>query len=233
MTPVSDHPIPVRRYHSPGRRARAEATRRAIVAAATEQFGAAGWAGTTMRSVARAAGVALPTVEAGFGTKAALLAAAIDVAIAGDHEPVAMLDRPWAARAAAAPTADGLLATAAAELVPAQARSAGLVLAVLEGAPADPELARLAAELVRRRTVMAGWLVDRLIERGQLRPDLSRADAVDTLWHLLDPALYRNHTTHLGHSPTHYRRWIHRTALRALTAPDPDPAGPPAESEHP
>ena len=49
-----------------------------------------------MRAIAAAAGVAVPTVELGFGTKARLLKAAIDVAIAGDDEPVPVLDRAWA-----------------------------------------------------------------------------------------------------------------------------------------
>ena len=45
-----------------------------------------------MRAVAADAEVVLPTVELVFGTKAKLLKAVIDVAIAGDDEPVPMLD---------------------------------------------------------------------------------------------------------------------------------------------
>lgn len=48
-----------------------------------------------MRAVAADAGVALPTVELVFGTKAKLLKAVVDVAIAGDDEPVPMLDREY------------------------------------------------------------------------------------------------------------------------------------------
>src|ERR1700748_651979 len=90
-----------RRYQSPGRAEQARRTRARICAAATAQFLAAGYAGTTIRAVAAAAGVSVPTVEAAFGTKARLLKAAIDVATAGDDEPVAMLDRAWARRAEA------------------------------------------------------------------------------------------------------------------------------------
>ncbi len=52
-----------------------------------------------MRAVAADAGVALPTVELAVGTKARLLKAVIDTAIAGDGEPVPMLAREWAERA--------------------------------------------------------------------------------------------------------------------------------------
>src|ERR1700755_1709329 len=92
-----------RRYQSAQRQQQAQQTRARIVAAATGQFLAAGYAGTTVKAVAVAAGVSVPTVEAAFGTKARLLKAAIDVATAGDDEPVAMLDRAWARRAQAAP----------------------------------------------------------------------------------------------------------------------------------
>src|ERR1700760_111519 len=96
-----------RRYQSPGRAEQARRTRARICAAATAQFLAAGDARTTIRGAGAAAGGAaaagaggsVPTGEAAFGTKARLLKAAIDVAAAGDDAPVAMLDRPWAARA--------------------------------------------------------------------------------------------------------------------------------------
>ena len=48
--------------------------------------------------------MSVATVELLFGTKVALLKAAIDVAIAGDDEPVAVLDRAWAGAARRAAT---------------------------------------------------------------------------------------------------------------------------------
>ena len=46
-----------------------------------------------MRAIAAEAGVAVATLEQQFATKARLLKAAIDVAIAGDDEAVPVLDR--------------------------------------------------------------------------------------------------------------------------------------------
>ena len=53
--------------------------------AATAVFLDRGYGGATIRAVAAEARVSVPTVEALFGTKARVLKAAIDVAIAGDE----------------------------------------------------------------------------------------------------------------------------------------------------
>ena len=81
-------------------------------------------------------------------------------AIAGDDEPVPVLDRSWAADAMAAGSVEELLSIVAGVVGPAQARSAGLVLALFEGSSTDAELAGLAARMTAQRAVTAGWLVD-------------------------------------------------------------------------
>src|SRR5207344_3024220 len=97
-----DPPSPrmrTRRYRSPCRDQQARHTRARIIAAAARRFLEHGYAATTMRAVATDAGVAVPTVELAFKTKARLLKAVIDTAIAGDDEPVPMLAREWAKQA--------------------------------------------------------------------------------------------------------------------------------------
>jgi len=119
-----------RTYRSPRRDAQARATRRRVLEAATVLFLAKGFAGTTVRAVAARAGVSVATVELLFGAKPRLLKAAIDVAIAGDDEPVPVLDRAWADAALNVESAEEVLARAAEVIAAAQARSSGLVLAV-------------------------------------------------------------------------------------------------------
>ena len=99
-----------RAYRSSHREGQARRTRQRMIAAATTIFLDGGYAAATMRAIAGGAGVSVPTVESTFGTKARVLKAAIDVAIAGDDEPVAALDRPWTEAALAASTAPELLA---------------------------------------------------------------------------------------------------------------------------
>ena len=182
-----------------------------VIAAATALFLERGYAGATVRAIAEAAGVAVPTVELGFGTKARLLKAAIDVAIAGDDEPVPVLDRAWAETARNATSTAALLAVAAEVIAAAQSRSAGLVLAVFEGGRTDPELAALARELTDQRAGTARWLVDAL---AALAPP--HADAADDLWLLMDPAIFDRLVRHRGWTPERYGRWFARTAHALL-----------------
>jgi AcrR family transcriptional regulator len=193
-------------YRSSRRAEQARATRRRILDAATTVFLERGYAAATMRVLAGQAGVSVPTVELLFGTKVKLLKAAIDVAIAGDDEPVPMLDREWANAGA------DFLDVAAEVLTSAQERSAGLVLAVFEGASADPELAALAEQMTTQRATTAAWIVDRL---APLRCD--RDEAVDTVWILMDPAVFHRLTRRRGWTPQRYRQWFARSVARLLT----------------
>src|SRR5260370_2029686 len=128
-----------RRYRSSLREAQARRTRQRVLDAATAVFLDRGSGAATLRAIAGEAKVSVPTVEALFGTKARLLKAAIDVAIAGDDEPVAVLDRSWAADARKAGTAEEFLSVVAGVVAAAPARSAGPGLAVLQRSAPAPE----------------------------------------------------------------------------------------------
>ena len=208
-----------RPYRSTVREEQARRTRRRVLDAAREAFVARGYAGTTVRAIAAAAGVSVPTVELLYATKAALLKAAIDVAIVGDDEPVPVLDRAWTEVARRAPGGEELLAEVAGVLAPAQERSAGLVLAALEASATDPDLAVLSDQLVSQRETTAGWIVDTLAATAPLRPELSRQQAVETVWLLMDPALFVRFTRHRRWSLERYQDWIARS-LRNLLLPD-------------
>jgi AcrR family transcriptional regulator len=203
-------------YRSSRREEQARRTRARILDAATTAFLERGYAGTTVRAVATAAGVSVPTVELGFGTKARLLKAAIDVAIVGDDEAVPVLDRGWTDAARSAASIEGFLAVAAGVIAAAQERSAGLVLAVFEAARSDPDLAGVAAQLTRQRATTAGWLVDAMARFAPLRPDQTRAEAVDGMWALMEPALFDRLVRHRGLPPAEYARWFARAARRLL-----------------
>lgn len=175
-----------------------------------------GYAGTTIRAVAASAEVSVPTVEALFGTKARLLKAAIDVAIAGDDEPVAVLDRPWAHAAWDAASVAEFLSVVAGVLADAQRRSAGLVLAVFEGSARDADLAALADQMVTQRLVTAEWIVRGMTRFSALRPGCDLGEAVDVMWLLMDPAVFIRLTRVRGWSVSRYRRWIADSAALLL-----------------
>lgn len=222
---VNPHGQQARRrpYRSPARQAQARRTRTRILEAATRDFCTHGYAATTVAAVAAAADVSVAAVQLAFPTKPDLLKAAIDVAIAGDDEPVAVLDRPWALAARGAPDAAAFLKAVTAVLVPAAVRSGALVLAALEAARGDDRLAPLAAQLRHQRAVTAGWIVDGLREKAPLRPGLDRSEAVDIVWLLMDPAVFDRLTTARGWPPVRFGRFFSDTLLRLLTEADTAP----------
>lgn len=169
-----------------------------------------------MRVVASDAQVALPTIELAFGTKARLLKATIDIAIAGDDEPAPMLERAWAERARATTEPAAFVALFAGALVDSAQRAAGLTLAALEAARLDEDIAAVAEQLKTQRETMASWLVDGLLQRSTPREGIERADAVDTIWALLDPALFCHLTRDRHWSAAHFRQWFTDGTLRLL-----------------
>ena len=220
VPPAIDKP---RRYRSPRREQQARETRARIITAAAARFLSDGYAPTTLRAVAADAGVALPTLELGFRTKAALLKAVIDAAIAGDDQPVPMLARAWARRADANPGAPAFVAVFARQLADSAHRGAGLTLVALEAARVDADIAATASQLMYQRRVMASWLVDGIRRRSQLRAGLSRAAAIDTIWVLMDPALYCRLTGDCGWTSARYGRWFADATLRLVTAAELSP----------
>jgi AcrR family transcriptional regulator len=215
---VGSHELPApRAYRSSRRDAQARQTRQRIVDAAAAVFLERGFAGTTMRLVASRAGVSVPTVELLFGTKGRLLKAAIDVAIAGDDEPVPVLDRDWTGAARDADTVQEFLAIVGDVIGPAQQRSAGLVLAAFEASSHDPELSALAEQLTTQRSTTATWIVDQLTRRAPLRKGSRRRDAIDTVWILMDPAVFDRLTRHRGWTVAQYQRWFADSVGRLLS----------------
>ena len=218
----SDESRAPRGYRSGRREAQARLTRRRVLEGATAVFLERGFAGSTMRAIAGQAGVSVPTVELLFGTKGRLLKAAIDVAIAGDDEPVPVLDRGWAETAVNAANAGDFLDIVAGVIAAAQQRSAGLVLALFEAASADAELTELAEHMTTQRAATAGWIVDQLTRKSPLGADRTRQEAIDTVWILMDPAVFDRLTRQRQWTVQQYQRWLATSIARLLigdTAP--------------
>jgi hypothetical protein len=115
-------------------------------------------------------------------------------------------------------------------LASAQARSAGLVLAALEASATDPELAVLSQQLVNQRETTAGWIVDALAAKAPLRSDLSRQQAVETVWLLMDPAVFVRLTRHRQWSLERYQDWVARSVRNLLLPDAPHPSSRPTRA---
>ena len=209
---------PRRSYVSAARAEQARQTRGRIIGAATRLFVQQGYAATTMRGIAAAAGVSVPTVELLFGTKAQLLHVVIDVAVAGDDEPVPVLSRPWAIEAESAQDLRDFLSAVAEVLGAAQTRSAGVLLAAYEAARSDPDIELLIADRESQRQGTARWIVDGVTARSPLRHGFDPAAAIDTVWMLMDPVVFSRLTRHRGWSADRYASWFADSVIRLLTA---------------
>jgi AcrR family transcriptional regulator len=187
-----------------------------VIDAATRLFVQQGYATTTMRAIAAEAGVSVPMVELLFGTKAQLLHVVIDVAVAGDDEPVPVLSRAWAADAKSARNLADFLSVVADVLADAQARSAGVMLAAYEAAASDPDIQLLIMDRESQRERTTSWIVDGVIERAGLRSGLDKAGAVDTVWLLMDPVIFDRLTRHRGWSLDRYASWFADSVARLI-----------------
>ena len=139
---------------------------------------------------AEAAQVSPATVELVFGTKAALLDAVVDVALAGDDEPVPVLERGWVHALAEVSAADFPDAMATGFCRPARAESHPCSRPSMRAPPGSPHWRA-------RQSVEAAAYDDGAL--GSRQPDLTLGtvsdltpeEAVETVLVLIDPLLQR------------------------------------------
>jgi AcrR family transcriptional regulator len=201
-------------YRSTRRQAQAEQTRSDVIQAATRLFGANGWAGTTLAAIAAEAGVSVETVYSVFGTKKALLMAAMDASVVGDAKPIPLAERPEYQLLGTGPLRDRIRAGARLQR-DAMRRTAHVWRAVREAAGADDEIAAWYVEAEKRRRAQnqdsLRLILDRRVEAEQL----------DLIWMLLGQEVYLRLREERGWSDARYERWVSRAVL-ALAGELPD-----------
>ncbi|NUT20935.1 MAG: TetR/AcrR family transcriptional regulator [Hamadaea sp.] len=209
------HPVK-RTYRSPARAAAAASTRERIRDAAQRLFTGQGFAATTMKQVAAAAGVGERTLYDAFPTKVKLFGHTLGVATVGDEEPVRVADRPEiaAARQAADPRlAIERFVAYGSDLLD---RAGDLIMVSVEAAGADPDM-RAAADAGSQahHEVMLAF-AEALHDHGALRPGLDTATAADILYALSSPHLHQLLRRHRGWDSQRYRSWLTDALVREL-----------------
>ena len=211
---ASSNPARRRDYRAPVREAAALRTRDAIVLAAKQLFEERGWAATTVRSVGDAAGVSPKTVEADFGTKGALLEAAVSYAIRGDLDPTPVAQRDAIAQVEAASDAGTMLKLHAAHLRRTHERSARIAFVVEQAAATDPIAAERWREMNRNRAAAIRRATETLLSKPGRKRGLRRRDVEAAFWVALDWATYRTLTEQARLTPAEYEGWL-RSYYRA------------------
>jgi AcrR family transcriptional regulator len=206
-----------RRYESPRRREQAAATRLAIVEAAERLFGERGYAGTSVSAIAAAAGVALKTVYAAFGTKAEVLRGLWNLRMRGDEEPVPLAQRPWFRELIAEPDPGRRLALVARNARIVRERTATLTEIVRQAAPGDAQIAELWARFQHELYELGMREVAKTLAReGSLATEPKTA--ADLLWTLTHPDLYLLLVRERGWKPDAYEEWLRNALCRELLA---------------
>jgi AcrR family transcriptional regulator len=194
--------VPAKRsYNSSRRSLQAAQTRDAVIRAAMERFSETGWAGTTLAAIAEAAGVSVETIYNGFGSKKALLRAAMEVAVVGDTEPIPYVERP-AFLELGKGTLDERIARGMAVVADTHERSAGVWLAIVEASSADDEVDAWRLELEKGRRIDTA----RSLELVLARP--VDEHLVTMLWILYSPETYFKLVKDAGMTRAEYEAFL-------------------------
>jgi len=154
---------------------RAQLTRDEILNAARRLFADRGYSRTSVRDIAREAGVSAQTVYDSVGSKRALVARLNDVI---DVEAgVADIAR----RAAESSDAAEIASTGARITRSILEHCGDIIRALVTGAAAEPDLAAVLDEGHRRHLAGATQTVETLDRLGFLAPELDRTEAVESL----------------------------------------------------
>jgi AcrR family transcriptional regulator len=214
MTPVE--PPVKRRYDASKRREAAAHTRQAILDAALDLFTARGYVATPMTAIAERAGVAVDTVYAAVGRKAALARLLIETAISGGSQAVPAEERDYVQAIRAAEDAETKIAIYASAMRGIASRLAPVLSIIQQATPAEPELAALWHQIAERRAANMRRFVAELAAAAPLRLDLD--DAADIVWATNAPELYQLLVSQRGWSPERYERFLADTWRRLLLA---------------
>jgi len=208
-----------RAYDARRRRERAEderrATRARVVQAATELFVSNGYTGTTMADIASAAGVAMQSVYSAGRSKADLLQAAVQRAVAGDDTEVLVHERPAYATLAGEPDPVRQIHLAADLICEVHQRSAAIQTAFRQAAAIEETVAHSLVEEHRRRLETFSAII-RMLPADRLKH--SHEVCTDTAWAIASAEVFILLRTVRGWSWDEIREWLGRTLVDLLLA---------------
>lgn len=195
---------------------KAKQTRRRMLEAARELFVQRGYGATTLQEIADRAGVAVQTIYFTFGNKRVLLKELVDVSIAGDHEPVATMDRPWFHEALAAETATAHLRLHVHGTREILERVAPIIEMLRAATSADPAIAELWSQDTDPRFTVHLTAARSLVTKPAILDGVTAEHAADLLFGLLSPELYQLFVRDRGWSPDQWEHWSADTLISQL-----------------
>jgi len=205
-----------RPYASALRAEQARLTRARILDAAQRVFAEKGYASSTIEAVAAAAGVAIDTVYAGFGSKRGVLSGLMDVRVGGDDQPIDLLDRSGPQAVRREPNQKRQLEAFAKDVTRIIER-ARPVDDIMRGAAAvDSEIAALRAGLQEHRYQNLLKVVSWVAANGPLREGMTGEAAAAIVWSLTSPEMHRLLRIDRGWTTDRYAEWLAETLTLTL-----------------
>lgn len=205
-------------YRSPQREAAARDTRRRIRVAARRLFLADGYAATSVRAVAREAGVAEKTVYLQYDAKLALLKDVVETALVGDDDAVAAADREWF-RDILEELDPGTKLALLADATAALHERTGAVFAIARGAASvDADAAALWSSGKQGHRADMSLIAESLGRTGGLPGGRDVAWAVGVLYVLVGPETWHLLRVELGQDARAYRDWLGATLAETFGA---------------
>ncbi|ADD42292.1 TetR/AcrR family transcriptional regulator [Stackebrandtia nassauensis] len=203
-----------------GKRAeKAQRTRAKILTAARDLFVEHGYGTTALQDVADRAEVAVQTIYFTFRNKRTLLKEVVDVAIAGDAEPVATMDRDWFKESLATPTAREQLDIHVDGSRRILERVAPITKVLATAVAMDPEIATMWPQTTDPRYTVQLTAAETLITKPDAQPTLTATRAADLLYCLLSPELFLVFTADRGWPPADWAAWVTTTLRTQLCEP--------------
>lgn len=194
--------------------AKAKATRTRVISAAGKLFVRDGYLQTTMADIAAAAGIAVRTVY-GVGSKVEVLAAALDIAIVGDDQPVPVLERAWFRQLVAEPdgiTALGIFRDAASQVI----ERVYPLYAVTRDGSTDPELAEVLHRNKHQRFTTHTHVARALAAKAGFDASVPVERAAQVIYTVMSQETYGLLVVEHGWSVTDWAGWVHQHLLTEL-----------------
>jgi AcrR family transcriptional regulator len=203
-----------RPYHSPKHEAMRQATRQSVITAAGRLFSERGYAGSTIEAIAKAAGVAVPTVYAAFGNKLSILRALLDAAIdEAAPRPVAERMREQAAGVPDPATRVQKLMRLHVWLL---AQTADVRRVIRGAAATDAEIQALLDKIYS--LVYTDCQTSACLALGVANDDARTRRLADVMFAFTSSDLFDLLTGQRGWSVAEYERWAIQTVTAALPA---------------
>lgn len=206
-----------RPYASKLRREQAALTRRRILEAADDLFGADGYVRTTINEIAQRAGVASDTVYAVFGSKGRVLTALLDMHLVHGADVSNELDLPEAKAIRDESDQRSQIALYVRFLIDALDRIGRVYAIMRSAATVDDEMSSIYSEMQMYRARNLDKIVGWIAKNGRLR--VTRKRAGEIMWALASPDLASMLRDQRGWSSEEYAQWLEDLLAHALLPP--------------